>query len=85
MNEIAASDIRTGDIGSRVVVIDERGNAYTGTLVSVSASDWKWGKRPEDKVRIHIKVQSAEGSALELSALPLDFRLQIDREVSDDE
>ncbi|WP_217182668.1 hypothetical protein [Streptomyces sp. AC495_CC817] len=82
MREIAAGDIRLGDIGSRVVVIDETGNAYTGALVDVSATEWQWGERPEDQVQIRIKVASGEGSKLELNSLPLDFRLQIER--SDD-
>lgn len=80
MNEIPASEISMGDIGSRVVVIDETGNAYTGTLTDASATDWKYGKRPEDMVRIRLSVQSVEGSKLELTTLPLDFRLQIERD-----
>lgn len=80
MNEIPASEVRTGDIGSRVVVIDETGNAYTGTLTGVGATAWKYGERPEDKVRIRLEVESVEGSELKLTALPLDFRLQIERE-----
>lgn len=80
MSEIPVADVRTGDIGSRVVVIDETGNAYTGTLTDVAATSWKYGERPEDKVRIRLEVESAEGSELKLSALPLDFRLQIERE-----
>lgn len=81
MTEIPASEIRTSDIGNRVVVIDETGNAYTGTLTDVSARDWKWGERPEDKVRIRLEVASTEGSELKLTAMPLDFRLQIERGV----
>lgn len=84
MTEIPASEIRTSDIGNRVVVIDETGNAYTGTLTDVSATDWKWGERPEDKVRIRLEVASTEGSELKLTALPLDFRLQIERGVEHD-
>ena len=79
MKEIIAAEIATGDIGSRVVVIDETGNAYTGVLTDVGATDWKYGKRPGDQVRIRIVVSSEERSKLELSALPLDFRLQIER------
>lgn len=78
MREVAASEIAAGHIGSRVVVIDPSGNAYAGTLTDVSAAEWKYGKRDEDKVRIRIKVSSGEGSAIELSALPLDFLLQIE-------
>ena len=79
MSEIPVAELRAGDIGSRVVAIDETGNAYSGTLTDVSATAWKYGKRPEDMVRIRIKVQGSEGSALELTALPLDFRLQIEK------
>lgn len=85
MKEVSAAEIRVSDIGRRVVAIDGTGNAYTGTLADISATEWKYGKRPEDMVRIRIQVQGSEGSALELTALPLDFRLQIDREASDDE
>ena len=84
MTEISAAEICAGDIGGRVVVIDETGNAYTGALTDVGATDWKFGERPEDKVRIRIKVAGSEGSSLELSALPLDFRLQIERTDHDD-
>lgn len=80
MIEIPASDLRAGDIGSRVTAIDETGNAYTGILTDVSATAWKYGKRPEDMVRIRLEVESVEGSALKLTALPLDFRLQIELE-----
>lgn len=80
MNEIPASDLRAGDIGSRVTVIDESGNAYTGTLTDVGAREWQYGKRPEDMVRIGLSVSSEERSELKLSSLPLDFRLQIERE-----
>lgn len=79
MLEVAAGEIRLSDIGSRVVVIDETGNAYTGVLTDAAATDWKYGKRAEDMVRIRIKVASGEGSALELTAVPLDFRMQIER------
>lgn len=80
MIETSASEIRAGDIGARVVVIDTQGNAYDGTLTDVAATDWKYGKRDEEKVRINITVSSGERSELKFSALPLDFLLQIDRE-----
>lgn len=79
MNEIAVAQLTPGDIGSRVIAIDQTGNAYTGTLTDLSATDWKYGKRPEDKVRIRVKVTSVEHSELTLDALPLDFRVQIER------
>lgn len=79
MREISASELAIGDVGSRVVVIDTAGNAYAGVLTEVGAIEWKYGKRPEDWVRIRITVSSEERSKLELSALPLDFRLQIER------
>lgn len=80
MTEIPASELRAGDIYRRVVVIDNTGNAYTGTLTDVNATDWHYGKRPEDTVKIRIAVKGAEGSELRLTDLPLDFRLQIDRD-----
>ena len=72
MIETSASEIRAGDIGARVVVID--------TLTGLAATDWKYGKRDEERVRINLTVSSEERSELKLSALPLDFLLQIDRE-----
>ena len=80
MIETSASEIRAGDIGARVVVIDTQGNAYDGTLTGLAATDWKYGKRDEERVRINLTVSSEERSELKLSALPLDFLLQIDRE-----
>ena len=82
MIETSASEIRAGDIGARVVVIDTQGNAYDGTLTGLAATDWKYGKRDEERVRININitVSSEERSELKISALPLDFLLQIDRE-----
>lgn len=79
MNEIAVAELTPGDIGARVIAIDQTGNAYAGLLTDLSATDWKYGKRPEDKVRIRIKVVSVEHSELTLDALPLDFRVQIER------
>jgi len=79
MQEISAGQVAAGDIGSRVVVIDDSGNAYTGILSRVTAMAWKWGERPEDKVRINLDVSSTNESELKLGALPLDFRLQIER------
>ena len=79
MSEIPASEVRVGDIGSRVIVIDTTGNAYTGPLSDVSATDWAYGKRPAEMVRVSITVKSDEKSKLVLTALPLDFLLQIDR------
>ena len=78
MKEIAAGEITLGHIGCRVVVIDTTGNAYAGVLTDVSAIAWKYGERPEDKVRIRIKVKSEEDSELCLDRLPLDFRLQVE-------
>ena len=80
MIEISAGEVRLDDIGNRVIVIDDTGNAYAGTLTDVSATAWKWGDRPEDRVRIRLEVSSVEGSDLKLTALPTDFRLQIERE-----
>ena len=79
MTELPVSELRLGDIGSRVVAIDSTGNAYDGTLTDVAATDWKYGKRDEDKVRIRITIKSDERSELKLDALPLDFRVQIVR------
>lgn len=78
MIEISTAELTIGDIGSRVILIDTTGNAYTGILTDIRANAWEYGKRPEDKVRIHITASSEKGSELTLSALPLDFRLQIE-------
>lgn len=83
MREVSASEIAAGDIGSRVIVIDATGNAYAGILTDAGATTWKYGERPEDKVRIRLKVSSDEASALHLTDLPLDFRLQIERGSTD--
>lgn len=66
VKEVSAAEIRVSDIGRRVVAIDGTGNAYTGTLADISATEWKYGKRPEDMVRIRITVQGSEGSALRI-------------------
>ena len=83
MREVSASEIAAGDIGSRVIVIDSSGNAYTGVLTEVWVTTWKYGERPEDKVRIRLKVSSDGASALQLTDLPLDFRMQIERGSTD--
>ena len=79
MHEIPVSELRAGDIGARVIAIDTTGNAYQGILTDLGATEWKYGKRPEEMVRIRIGVQAVEGSALKLESLPLDFRVQIER------
>lgn len=78
MKEITVADLRASDIGLHVIVIDERGNAYGGVLVDMWARRWEYGKQPEDRVRTRINVESGKGSTLELSNLPLNFRLQIE-------
>lgn len=79
LTELATAELRVDDIGRRIVVIDPSGNAYAGVLVDLSAIEWKYGDRTEDKVRIRIKVRSDERSTLALETLPLDFRVQIER------
>jgi hypothetical protein len=79
MKEIAVSDLRVSDIGSRAIAIDQSGNAYDGILTDVRATDWKYGKRPEEMVRARITIKSGEASELQLTELPLDFRIQVER------
>lgn len=83
MIEISTAELSIGDVGNRIVMIDTTGNAYKGILTGIRAVDWKYGERPEDKVRIWLKASSDEDSELELSNLPLDFRVQIERTQSE--
>lgn len=79
MHEISTAEIRVSDVGNRVVVIDDGGNAYSGIVTNVTANSWKYGKRDEEMVRISLTVSNSEQSELKLASLPLDFRLQIER------
>lgn len=79
MHEISTAELRVSNVGNRVVVIDEGGNAYSGIITNVTANAWKYGKRDEEKVRISLTVSNSEQSESKLALLPLDFRLQIER------
>lgn len=80
MKELAVSELAVSDIGSRIIAIDNTGNAFDGTLTKVWASEWKHGKTPDEMVRTNLTITADESSSLELSNLPLDFRVQVERE-----
>lgn len=79
MKEIAVSELSISDVGSRVIVIDQAGNAYDGTLTGLGGTTWEYGKRPEERIHTSISVESVKHSELKLRNLPLDFRLQVER------
>ena len=76
-----AGELRPTDIGSRVVTIDESGNAYDGLLSWITAYASSHPKLPSERVRISLKIASGEKSELSLGQLPLDYQIQIAREV----
>ena len=85
MTEIPVADLRVSDIGSRAIVIDTSGNAYDGSLTSFFPSQWKYGKTEADMVRTNLTLEAGEKSKLELGHLPLDFRVQIERDIQEGE
>ena len=88
--EIPLSDLRGSDVGNRAVAARD-GNTFDGTLtkVDITRADYSFKDRPRISARITLKTLESGGrfssldtvkSELELTGLPLDYLIQIERE-----
>ena len=81
MIEVPLSELRGADVGCRVVVTRD-GNAFDGLLTDfwVTRSDYDIKDRPKITARLTVKTASCK---LELTSLPLDYLIQIERPIPD--
>lgn len=88
--EIPLYEIRASDVGSRAVAARD-GNTFNGLLteIDVTRSEYKLEGKPRVTARLVLKTLKKGGmlassdtvlSELKLTALPLDYLIQIDRE-----
>lgn len=77
LSEIPIGAVRADDVGSRVVVLSD-GGTFDGILESIWTS-WDKYAKPEPAPTARMTVEGGNAK-LELTKLPMDFRIQIERD-----
>lgn len=79
MQQIPIAQLRVDDVGRRVIVTQE-GQAIEGTLKRL----WPSLNHYSQKVTTSLEITLNSTAELKLDALPLDYLIQVDREVDHD-